>query len=372
MTVIDTIRSHRSIRKYKPDPVPDNLLEEILNAGIRASSSGNMQVYSIIVTRDRELRERLYKPHRQQSMVLDAPVLLTFCADFHRMKSWLRLSDAPDNFDNFMSFMIAAIDAILVSQNVALAAESRGLGICYLGSTLANCDQVGSILGLPDNVVPVVGFTLGYPDEDPDLRDRLPFDGLVHYETYHDYTDERIHEIYEQRDTKGWERYMSSARLRNMVEESSVENLAQIYTVLKYTRASHQRHSQTVLDFLTRQQFMPVDDGDNPKTELFSSILDSIGEPILFADTEHKTIYMNEAAIAHYSGGEDLLGRSLLDCHNPESQQVMQDVLAEMQAGDLEESLISENEERLVYMRPVRDENGDLLGYYERYEKKSA
>ena len=372
MTVIDTIQNHRSIRKYKPDPVPDDLLKEILNAGIRASSSGNMQVYSIIVTQDRELRKRLYEPHRQQSMVLDAPVLLTFCADFHRMKSWLRLSEAPDGFDNFMSFMIGAIDAILVSQNVALAAESKGLGICYLGSTLANCDRIGSILRLPDNVVPVVGFTLGYPDEEPDLRDRLPFDGLVHYETYHDYTDERIQEIYDQRNMKGWERYMRNPRLRKMAEETGVENLAQVYTVLKYTPASHQRDSQTVLDYLARQRYMHMDDGGSSKIELYSAILDSIADPVLFADTEHITIFMNDAAIAHYSGGEDLLGRSLLDCHNPQSQQVMHDVLAEMQAGDLEERLISENEERRIFMRAVRGENGDLLGYYERYEKVSV
>ncbi len=172
-TVMDTIHGHRSIRRYKPDPVPDDLLRMILEAGIRASSSGNMQVYSIIVTRDRALREQLYVPHMEQNMVLDAPVLLTFCADFHRMREWLRVSRAPDKFDNCMSFMIAAIDATLVSQNVALAAEAQGLGICYMGSTFANCDQIGAILKLPKDVVPVVGFSLGYPDEDPTPCDRL-------------------------------------------------------------------------------------------------------------------------------------------------------------------------------------------------------
>ncbi len=256
MAVIETIRSHRSIRAYKPDPVPEALLKEILAAGVRASSSGNMQTYSIIVTRDRDLREQLYKPHMEQSMVLDAPVLLTFCADFHRMRQWLRVSDAPDNFDNFMSFMIAAIDATLVSQNVALAAESRGLGICYMGSTLANCDQIGEILKLPPHVVPVVGFSLGYPDEDPALRDRLPLDGLVHDETYQDYTGEDIQRIYHDREVAGWARYMSFPRLRRMIEESGVENLAQVYTAVKYTRDSHQEFSQTVLNYLKSQGFM--------------------------------------------------------------------------------------------------------------------
>jgi nitroreductase len=256
MTVIGAIHSHRSIRKYKPDPVPEELLREILGAGIRASSSGNMQTYSIIITKDRMLRERLVEPHMYQSMVLDAPVLLTFCADFHRMRQWLRLSNAPDSFDNFMSFMVAAIDAVLVSQNVALAAESKGLGICYLGSTLANCDQIGKILDVPPNVVPVVGFTLGYPAQVPATRDRLPLDGLVHEETYQDYTDDRIREIYREREVKGWHRYMSFPRLRLLVEESGVENLAQIYSVVKYSRESHQGYSKTILEYLAEQDFM--------------------------------------------------------------------------------------------------------------------
>lgn len=246
---------HRSIRRYKPDPVPEDVLEDILAAGVRASSSGNMQSYSIIVTGDRALREDLYIPHMEQEMVLDAPLLLTFCADFRRMRHWLRLSDAPDNFDDFMAFMVAAIDAVLVSQNVALAAEERGLGICYMGSTLANCDQIGALLNCPPGVVPVAGFSLGYPDEDPPPRDRLPLDGLVHRETYQDYTDEQIRAIYLEREVKGWERYMSYPRLRAMIEGSGVENLAQIYTILKYTPEKHGVYSRTILDYLAAQDF---------------------------------------------------------------------------------------------------------------------
>jgi nitroreductase len=256
MSVIETIHQHRSIRKYKPDPIPDSLLTRLLEAGIRASSSGNMQTYSIIVTRNKDLRVQLYKAHFDQNMVLEAPILITFCADFHRMRQWLRISHAPDNFDNFMSFMIAAIDAILVSQNVALAAESEGLGICYLGSTFSNCNQVGRILELPDNVIPVVGFTIGYPNEDPAPRDRLPLDGLVHQETYQDYSDERIAEIYREREFKGWERYMSYPRLRKLIIDSGVENLAQVYTEVKYSRRSHQEFSKKVLNFLKQQNFM--------------------------------------------------------------------------------------------------------------------
>ena len=256
MDTLDLIRRHRSIRRYRPDPIPDDLLTEVLDAGVRASSSGNMQTYSIIVTRDRALREQLYEPHMEQEMVLDAPALLTFCADFRRMRHWLRLSDAPDNFDNFMSFLIAAIDATLVSQNVALAAEARGLGLCYMGSTLANCDQIGRILRLPPGVFPVVGYSLGWPDEDPAPRDRLPLSGIVHDETYHDYSDDGIRDIYSERETRGWERYMSYPELRLMIEQSGVRNLAQVYTVVKYTRESHMAFSETVLDYLRQQGFL--------------------------------------------------------------------------------------------------------------------
>jgi nitroreductase len=255
MNVLQQIHAHRSIRKYKPDPIPEELLTEILEAGIRTSSSGNMQSYSIIVTTNNDLRQALYEAHMRQSMVLDAPVFLTFCADFHRMRRWLELRGAPDNFDNFFSFMVAAIDAVLVSQTTALAAESRGLGLCYLGSTLANADRIGEILELPSSVVPVVGFSLGYPAQDPDLRDRLPLSGIVHHQTYHQSTDAEILEIYKEREIKGWARYMKSSWLREQAEKHQVENLAQLYTRVKYTRETHQEYSTRLLEYLASQEF---------------------------------------------------------------------------------------------------------------------
>jgi len=255
-SLFDVIHTRRSIRQYKPDPVSNALIDEILEAGIHTSSSGNMQTYSIVVTRDRKLRETLYEPHMNQNMVLDAPILMTFCADFHRMRRWVALNDAADSFDDFMGFMVAALDAALVSQTVALAAESRGLGICYMGSTIANCNRIGEILKLPSNVVPVVGFSLGYPAENPTPRDRLPLSGLVHHETYRKYSDEEITEIYRERETNGWKRYLSFEKLRKMIEESGVTNLAQVYTQLKYTKDEHTTFSKQILDYLKAQDFM--------------------------------------------------------------------------------------------------------------------
>lgn len=105
---------------------------------------------------------------------------------------------------------------------------------------------------------------------------------------------------------------------------------------------------------------------------LLSAILDSLKDPILFADTEHITRYMNKAAIAHYRGGEGLIGRSLLECHNEHSQKRIQEIMRAMEVEGLEEELIIDDDRRRVYMRAVRDSGGTLLGYYERYEWKEG
>lgn len=252
--------SHRSIRRYKPDAVPQSLLDEILEAGVRASSSGNMQTFSVVVSRSAVAREKLCALHFDQEMVRQAPVLLTFCSDFHRMRRWLALNRAPDNFDNLMSFMIGTIDAVLVCQNVVLAAEERGLGVCFLGTTLANCEGIADLLRLPANVIPVTGIVLGYPDEEVSLRDRLPVQGLVHEEAYQDYDDTAIQEIYRSRELEGWKRYCSNARLAALIEASGVENLAQVYTRLKYTRQSHVGYSKNLLACLKKRGFFNHDD----------------------------------------------------------------------------------------------------------------
>ena len=255
-TFYQQVNSHRSIRKYRPDPIPEEVLNRILSAGSRASSSGNMQPYSIIVTTNKNIKKELLPHHFDQPMVMEAPVLLTFCSDFHRMRLWLENNDAPENFDNFMSFLIGMIDATLASQNVALAAESEGLGVCYMGTTLASNKKITEVLTLPKHVVPVVGFSLGYHDEQPELRDRLPMNGIIHRETYQDYTTDQIQEIYSKKESDGMKRYMSHPELRKMIDESGVGNLAQVYTKIKYTKESHIKYSMDVLACLKEQGFM--------------------------------------------------------------------------------------------------------------------
>ena len=252
---IETLLGHRSIRRFQNTPVGQDELDLILQAATQASTWGNMQAYSIIVTRDRKMKQKLLEPHLRQSMIVDAPIFLTFCADFHRMRQWLKLSDAPLNFDNYISFMIAGIDAVLASQTAAIAAESLGLGICYMGTTLVSAHHIGEIFGCPENVVPIVGFAMGYPNEKPGRKDRLPMRAIVHDEVYREFSDSEIQSIYRNKNDEGLQRNQKEPESAKQIEILNIKNLAQVYTIMKYTRASHIEYSREFLRYLEAKNF---------------------------------------------------------------------------------------------------------------------
>ena len=260
MDCLETIAAHRSIRRYRPDPIPDADLEAILRAAARASTSGNMQTYSIIVTKDAERRDALWKIHFEQDMIREAPVLLTFVADWNRMNTWCRARDADPGYDNFLSFLVGFADALIAAQNAALAAESLGYGICYLGTTLWSARELCEFFELPEGVFPATTLVVGRPAEDPALRARLPMNGIVHDERYRGFDDGRITEVYRSRETEGWDRYMSFPDLAERIRESGVKNLSQVYTVVKYTRESNRRFSRELLEGLERHGFLNHDD----------------------------------------------------------------------------------------------------------------
>jgi nitroreductase len=246
--MLETVFRHRSIRKYKNDPIDDRIIEEILRAGTRASTTGNMQVYSMIITKDPDIRRQLWEAHFKQDMVLQAPVHITFCADFNRFNKWCRQRKADPGYDNFLSFFTAAIDALLVSQNVAIAAESHKLGICYLGTATYMADKIIKILNLPESVVPVAALVLGYPDENPGLTDRLPLTGVIHEEKYKDYTKFDINNIYREKE--------SLALTARLLGENKKETLAQVFTDNRYTKKDNVYFSKQFLKVIEKQGFM--------------------------------------------------------------------------------------------------------------------
>jgi nitroreductase len=246
--MIDELLLHRSIRKYKDIPVHENKLDNILKAGIRASTTGNMQVYSIIVSKDPEIKQKLWEIHFKQDMVLQAPVMLTFCADFNRFNKWCRFNNAKPGYDNYLSFFTAAIDALLVAQNVCIAAEYYGLGICYLGTATYNADKLIDLFELPKGVVPVTSVVLGYPDEEPHLPDRLPLEAVVHHEKYVDYTKEAINQLYKEKE--------SLEENINFIKENNLETLAQVFTEKRYTQSDNEFFSKKYLSVIEKQGFL--------------------------------------------------------------------------------------------------------------------
>lgn len=246
--IFEILINRRTIRKYSERDVDDALLNKILAAGIRASTTGNMQVYSIIVTRDNEIKKQLLPLHFNQKMVTEAPVLLTFCADFNRFNKWCRMRKAEPGYDNFLSFLTAAIDALLVAQTVCIAAESSGLGICYLGTTTYMAHKIIEVLKLPEGVVPVTTITLGWPAEIPEQVDRLPLDAVIHHETYHDYSAEDIDRIYHDKEQR--------TDSLQYIKENNKETLAQVFTDVRYKKEDNVYFSRMLLKVLEEQGFM--------------------------------------------------------------------------------------------------------------------
>ena len=244
---MDCIKNRRTIRKYKQEDISVELLNQLLEEAFRASTMGNMQLYSVVITRDPEMKAKLAPAHFNQPMVTTAPVVLTFCADFNRFSKWCRCRKAEPGYDNPISFLNAASDALLVTQNFCTLAEAHGLGICYLGTTIYNPDKIVDLLQLPELVMPVATITVGYPDECPVQPERLPLEGILHEEVYHDYSPEDIDRIYAAKE--------AMPENRHFVTINNKETLAQVFTDLRYKKADNEFMSEGLKRTLKRQGF---------------------------------------------------------------------------------------------------------------------
>lgn len=243
------MKKRRTIRQYTHQDIPETLLNELLTVAMQASNTGNMQLYSVVVTRDAEQKQRLAPAHFNQPMVTGAPVVLTFCADVNRFVKWASCRKAEAGFDNFQTFIAATIDAMLFAQSFCDAAEEQGLGICYLGTTTYNAGPIIEALNLPRLVVPIVTVTVGYPaDPLPAQSERLPLAAIVHEETYVDYTPKSIDALYAEKE--------ALAVNQRFVKENGKETLAQVFTEIRYTKANNEYFSTAFLEVLIQQGFL--------------------------------------------------------------------------------------------------------------------
>ena len=239
--------NRRTVRRYTTQEVAPELLTQLLEEATHAPNTGNMQLYSVIVTRSEEGKRALAPLHFNQPAATGCSVLLTFCIDINRFNLWCKEGNADAGFGNLQMLLAGAIDASLFAQQFNTLAEMHGLGCCYLGTTAYNAPEIAKVLELPDGVVPLVSLTVGYPEGEAPLSDRLPLAAIVHDEKYRQYTPEQIREIY-----AGQE---NSADSKRFIEENGKSTLAQVFAEVRYPRATNEAFSKTLQEYLEKGFF---------------------------------------------------------------------------------------------------------------------
>ena len=207
-------KTRRTVRRYSDRPLSDADLREMIEAAAQAANTGNMQLYSVIVSRTARERKALAPAHFNQPSV---------------------------------ECMWAVIDTTIFAQQFCTIAEMNGLGTCYLGTTTYNAPQIAELLRLPKGVVPVATLTVGYPEGETSVSDRIGVDAIMHSGHYHDYTDDDIRRIYAPKE--------SMPESRRFVEENGKQSLAQVFTDVRYTRKDNEYFSQVYADFIRKQGF---------------------------------------------------------------------------------------------------------------------
>jgi FMN reductase (NADPH) len=189
---IELIHQHGSVRQYKPDPLPHEMVETIVQAGQRAATSSNLQMYSVVALTDPDKRAQMQTYCDGQKHISQAPVFLTWVADLSRLERICATRGYTQEAGMVENFLLAAVDAAIAAQNAGLAAESLDLGFCYIGAIRNNPREVIQLLDLPRLAFPLVGMTLGWPVKAPKIRPRLPLKAIFHWEAY-DPSDEVEH-----------------------------------------------------------------------------------------------------------------------------------------------------------------------------------
>lgn len=232
----------RSVRKFARREVSEDLLRDILTAAMKAPTTGNMQLYSVVITRGKEEKEMLAKLHFSQPAATGAPLLITVCADLYRFTRWCELRNADAGFYNFLSFTSAFADALIYAQQVVTIAENEGLGTCYLGTVTYNAPEISRLLELPKGVVPVACLAIGWPDGDGEPTERLELDGILHIEKYGRHSDSEILEIFKVKE--------DYAPNKGYVQENGKDNLAQVFAETRYPKKMNEEFSVKFLEYL--------------------------------------------------------------------------------------------------------------------------
>jgi len=193
-STIHIIHKHSTVRHYKPDPIPSPLIESIVAAGQCASTSSNLQMYSVIAVTDPAVKERFMELLPSQGQIREAPVFLVWCADLSRLDRACQLRSYTQVTGYVENFLAASVDVALAAQTTAIAAESLGLGICYIGYLRNILSETIDFLELPRLTIPLFGMTVGWPLKESQAHPRLPLNAVLHWGKYNSDQDKELHE----------------------------------------------------------------------------------------------------------------------------------------------------------------------------------
>ncbi|MEH7505149.1 oxygen-insensitive NADPH nitroreductase [Neobacillus drentensis] len=230
--VIETILNHRSIRHFEDKPLTDEQIKKIVSCAQSASTSSFIQAYSIIGVKDKEKKKKLAEIAGNQEYVEKNGHFFVFCADLYRHSiiGENEQKSVTSSIESTEKFMVALIDASLAAQNAAIAAESLGLGICYIGGIRNNLEEVKKLLKTPERVIPLFGLAVGVPTKMTDKKPRLPFEHVYHEDEYEQNTEVYVSQLqkyddliscyYEER-TDGKRKDRWTEQIANMLDKKS-------------------------------------------------------------------------------------------------------------------------------------------------------
>lgn len=244
----DYFSGRHTVRNYQKKDVPVELVRNIVERAMRAPTCGDMQLYSIVMTKDKRMKSLLEPLHFNQPASTGCDVILTVCADFNRFSRWCELSGAKPGYDNFHSFVVALTDAVIITQQIVTIAEMEGLGTCYLGTVNYNAEAISELLKLPELVVPVASISIGYPEPGEEQCERLPVDAIFHEETYRDDSDEKIKDFFKTKD--------DFQPNKEFVKENGKASLAQVFTDIRYPEDMNLSVSESFARLLKKKGFI--------------------------------------------------------------------------------------------------------------------
>ena len=238
----------KSCRFFKDLKITKNLLEEIIIKAMKAPTCGNMQLYTVVATRDEEKLKEMAAYHYNQPAATTAPLILTVCADFNKFTKWCEANEAEAGYNNFHSFITAMTDAVIFAQQIVTVAENEGLGSCYLGTVTYNATQISRMLELPELVVPVAAIALGYVDKEGEDTKRMPVEGILHDEKYNDRYVSALTPLFS---------YLEdNPENEKFIKENGKKNIAQVFAEIRYPKSTNESISKEFYSLLQEKGYM--------------------------------------------------------------------------------------------------------------------